>query len=128
VPLRPSGSAAAQQVSGTSFAGMYWQFPQQVAHLTTNGAALRTGDLLASGTVSGPERGSEGSLVELTWGGAEPLTVAGCERTFLEDGDEVVLTGQAVVNDGVVITLGEVSGRVLAATAGAVEVRRHLVG
>lgn len=125
IALRPAETAGEQQISSTSFAGMYWQFPQQIAHLTTNGASLRTGDLLASGTVSGPERGSEGSLIELTWGGTEPLGVAGHERAFLEDGDEVVLYGQAVVDDGVPIKLGEVRGQVLAANADAVEVRRH---
>ena len=72
--------------------------PQQIAHLTVNGAHLRTGDLLASGTVSGAERGSEGSLIELTRGGAEPLAVAGATRTFLEDGDEVVLRASATVD------------------------------
>jgi fumarylacetoacetase len=123
--LCPAEGGDEQQISSTSFAGMYWQFPQQIAHLTTNGASLRTGDLLASGTVSGPERGSEGSLMELTWGGAEPIDVAGHERSFLEDGDEVVLRGSAVVDTGVVITLGEVRGQVRAANADTVEVRRH---
>ena len=66
--------------------------PQQLAHATSNGASIRSGDLMASGTISGPERGSEGSLIELTGNGAEPLRLSGgSERTFLEDGDEVVL-------------------------------------
>jgi fumarylacetoacetase len=89
--------------------------PQQIAHLTANGAHLRTGDLLASGTVSGPVRGSEGSLIELTRGGAEPLAVAGTTRTFLADGDEVVLRASATVGDGVTLTLGEAEGRIVAA-------------
>jgi fumarylacetoacetase len=68
---------------------------QQIAHLTSNGAALRTGDLLASGTISGSEPDSRGSLIELTWNGAEPLRLeGGATRTFLEDGDEVVLRGR----------------------------------
>ena len=70
VELHPAGAAAAETVSRTTFAGLYWRVPQQIAHLTVNGAHLRTGDLLASGTVSGPERGSEGSLIELTRGGS----------------------------------------------------------
>jgi fumarylacetoacetase len=89
--------------------------PQQIAHLTVNGAHLRTGDLLASGTVSGPDRGTEGSLIEATRGGAEPLAVAGTTRTFLEDGDEVVLRATAAVAPGVTITLGEATGRILPA-------------
>ena len=113
VALRPAGGTGEQVVSHTSFAGLYWRLPQQIAHLTCNGAHLRTGDLLASGTVSGPERGSEGSLIEMTRGGAEPLAVAGVERTFLEDGDEVVLRASAEVAPGVTITLGEAAGRIV---------------
>ena len=72
--------------------GLYWTMPQQLAHATSNGASVRTGDLMASGTISGPSKGSEGSLIELTRNGAERLTLeSGAERTFLEDGDEVVL-------------------------------------
>jgi fumarylacetoacetase len=77
---------------------LYWTMPQQLAHATSNGAALRTGDLLATGTISGPEPGSEGSLIEMSG------------RPFLEDGDEVVLRGRA--GD---VELGEVRGRVLPA-------------
>ena len=77
--------------------------PQQLAHATSNGASIRTGDLMASGTISGAERGSEGSLIELTWNGSEPIRVADGTRTFLEDGDEVVLRGEP---------LGEVRGRI----------------
>jgi fumarylacetoacetase len=76
-----------------------------------NGASIRTGDLFASGTISGPERGSEGSLIERTWNGTRPVRLAdGSTRTFLEDGDEVVLRGRA--GD---VELGEVRGRVLPA-------------
>jgi fumarylacetoacetase len=79
-------------VSRTSARHLYWSVEQQVAHVTVNGASLRTGDLLAAGTISGPGRHERGSLIELTWNGAEPLRLAdGSERTFLEDGDEVVL-------------------------------------
>jgi fumarylacetoacetase len=83
---------------------LYWSIAQQIAHLTVNGASLRTGDLLATGTISGPEREERGSLIELSWNGQEPIELAdGSTRTFLEDGDEVVLRGDP---------LGEVRGRI----------------
>jgi fumarylacetoacetase len=95
-------------VSRTNARSLYWSMPQQLAHATVNGASLRTGDLMASGTISGAERGSEGSLIELTRNGAEPLELAdGTTRSFLEDGDEVVLRGRAGA-----VELGEVRGRV----------------
>ena len=85
--------------------GLYWTMPQQLAHATSNGASIRTGDLMASGTISGGERGSEGSLIELTLERrrAGPLRDR-TERTFLEDGDEVVLRSDV---------LAEVRGRIL---------------
>jgi fumarylacetoacetase len=102
-----------QPVSRPPAAGLYWTAAQQLAHLTVNGASLRTGDLYGSGTVSGPERDQYGSLLELSWGGAEPLTLAdGSTRTFLEDGDEVTITATAPGTDGGRICFGEVSGRV----------------
>jgi len=83
---------------------LYWSIAQQIAHLTVNGASLRTGDLLATGTISGPKREERGSLIELSWNGQEPIELAdGSTRTFLEDGDEVVLRGNP---------LGEVRGRI----------------
>ena len=83
---------------------LYWSIAQQIAHLTVNGASLRTGDLLATGTISGPERSERGSLIELSWNGEEPIELPdGSTRTFLEDGDEVVLRGDP---------LGEVRGRI----------------
>jgi len=98
-------------VSRTNARGLYWTLPQQLAHATVNGASLRTGDLLASGTISGPEHGSEGSLIELTSNGAHPIRLGdGSERTFLEDGDEVVFRGRA--GD---VELGEVRGTVVPA-------------
>ena len=115
VDLRPAGAGTATTVSSTTFAELYWTFPQQIAHMTSNGAHLRTGDLLASGTVSGPNRGSEGSLLELTRAGAEPLRVGDVERSFLEDGDEVTLRGSATVAPDVTLTLAEVHGRVMPA-------------
>jgi fumarylacetoacetase len=102
-------------VSVPPFAQMYWTGAQQLAHMTINGASLRTGDLFASGTVSGSEPGERGSFVELSWNGAEPMELAdGQERTFLEDGDEVVITATAPAGDGGTIDLGEVRGRISA--------------
>jgi fumarylacetoacetase len=104
------------EVSHPPFRGLYWTPAQQLAHLTVNGASLRTGDLYASGTVSGDERGQTGSFLELTWGGKDPVTLAdGSTRTFLEDGDTVTLTATAPGADGTTIALGEVTGRVLPA-------------
>ena len=101
-------------VARPPYSSMYWSPAQMLAHMTVNGASLRTGDLFASGTISGPERGQRGSLLELSWGGREPFTVAGAERTFLEDGDEVVLRYTAPGAYGR-IGLGEVRGTVLPA-------------
>jgi fumarylacetoacetase len=105
-------------VSSPPYASMYWSPAQMLAHLTVNGASLRTGDVYASGTVSGPERAQRGSLLELTWNGSEPLTLDdGSERGFLLDGDEVTISGWAVDGDRGRIGLGEVSGRVWPAPA-----------
>jgi len=97
-------------VSRPAYASMYWSPAQMLAHLTVNGASLRTGDLFASGTISGPERDQRGSFLELSWGGAEPFGRDG--HTFLRDGDEVVLRYSAPGTDGDRLTLGEVVGRV----------------
>jgi len=98
-------------VSRTNARGLYWTMPQQLAHATVNGASIRTGDLFASGTISGAEPGSEGSLIELTWNGERPVRLAdGSQRTFLEDGDEVVLRGRA--GD---VELAEVRGTIASA-------------
>jgi fumarylacetoacetase len=100
-------------ISSPPFAGMYWTPAQQLAHLTVNGAALRTGDLFASGTVSGPAPGERGSLIELSWGGAEPLKLAdGSTRSFLADGDEITITATAPATDGTRLSFGAVTGRV----------------
>ena len=100
-------------VARPPYSSMYWSPAQMLAHLTSNGASLRTGDLFASGTVSGPQHDQRGSFLELTWGGAEPVTLSdGSVRTFLEDGDEVVLSATAPGRLGGRIALGEVRGRV----------------
>jgi len=101
-------------VSRPPFATMYWTPAQMLAHMTVNGASTRTGDFYASGTVSGPDREQRGCLLELSWGGAEPLTLPdGSVRTFLEDGDEVTITATAPGAYGTRIGFGEVSGRIL---------------
>ena len=100
-------------VSRPPYAEMYWSPAQMLAHLTVNGAPTRTGDLFASGTVSGPEKDQRGAFIELTWGGRDPVTVAGAERTFLEDGDEVVLSATAPGADGSRIGFGEARGRII---------------
>ena len=102
-----------QLISRPPFAGMYWTAPQQLAHLTSNGACLRTGDLIASGTVSGAAPDQRGCLLELSWNGSSPLTLAdGSTRSFLADGDEVSITATAPGPQGTSIGLGEVRGRI----------------
>ena len=105
-------------VSRPPYSAMYWSPAQMLAHMTVNGASLRTGDLFASGTISGDEREQRGSFLELSWGGAEPFALPGTTggRTFLEDGDEVTLRATAPGALGNRIALGEVSGRVDPAT------------
>ena len=104
---------AGQVITRPPFAAMYWTPAQQLAHLTVNGASLRTGDLFASGTVSGPDRDQWGSLLELTWNGRDPLSLPGGERRgFLADGDEVVITATAPGPGGGRVGLGEVRGTV----------------
>lgn len=99
-------------ISEPPFSAMYWTAAQQLAHMTVNGASLRTGDLFASGTVSGDAPEQRGCLLELTWGGKTPLQLPDGERAFLEDGDEVTLAAWAPGPDGARIGLGEVTGRV----------------
>jgi len=95
------------------FATMYWTPAQMLAHTTVNGAPTRTGDVYASGTVSGPERDQRGSLLEMSWGGTEPIVLpGGVTRTFLEDGDTVTLTATAPGPDGARIGFGEVTGTI----------------
>ncbi|WP_225803247.1 fumarylacetoacetase [Streptomyces sp. NK15101] len=111
--LRISVEINGEVVAEPPFSSMYWTAAQQLAHMTVNGASLRTGDLYGSGTVSGPEVNQRGSLLELTWNGRDALDLPGGKRTFLEDGDEVVLTAWAPGPDGTRVALGEVRGRVV---------------
>jgi fumarylacetoacetase len=102
-----------EPIARPEFRSMYWTPPQQLAHATSNGASVRTGDLFASGTVSGPEKEQRGCLLELTWDGTEPLELSGgARRTFLQDGDTVVISATAPGCDGSTLTFGEVTGTV----------------
>jgi fumarylacetoacetase len=104
-------------LSRPPYARMHWSPAQMLAHVTVNGASVRSGDLYASGTVSGPSRGEFGSMIELSDNGSLPVQLDdGSSRTFLEDGDEVSITATAPGPDGCRVGLGEVAGRVLPAT------------
>jgi fumarylacetoacetase len=99
------------RVSHGNLRDVYWTFAQMVAHHSSNGCNLRPGDLIASGTVSGPAKENRGSLIELTWRGKDPLTLpSGEERRFLEDGDEVVLRGRCEREGFASIGFGECRG------------------
>ncbi|MET9733858.1 fumarylacetoacetase [Streptomyces sp. NPDC006458] len=112
--LRISVAVNGQLISEPPFSTMYWTAAQQLAHMTVNGASLRTGDLYGSGTVSGPAEAQRGSLLELTWNGRDAFELPDGKRTFLEDGDIVTLTAWAPGPDGVRVGLGEVTGRIVA--------------
>jgi fumarylacetoacetase len=95
-------------VSRPRCADMYWAYAQMLADLTSNGASVRPGDVFASGTVSGPEPAQRGCLLELSWNGTQPITLAdGSTRAWLHDGDEVVVSASAGA-----LTLGDVSDRI----------------
>jgi fumarylacetoacetase len=103
-------------VARPPFAQMYWTAAQQLAHLTANGASVRTGDLFASGTVSGPDPDQRGSFLELTWNGTQPIALGdGSTREFLADGDTVTISATAPGPDGSRIGFGDVTGTVLPA-------------
>ncbi|MFK0022419.1 fumarylacetoacetase [Streptomyces sp. NPDC090798] len=110
--LRISVAVNGHVVSEPPFSTMYWTAAQQLAHMTVNGASLRTGDLYGSGTVSGPSEHERGSLLELTWNGRDTLDLPDGKRAFLEDGDEVTLTAWAPGPGGTRVGLGEVTGRI----------------
>jgi fumarylacetoacetase len=115
--MRRAGKKPAT-VSRTNFRSMYWNMAQQLAHVTVNGTAIRPGDLYASGTISGSEPGSEGSLIELTWNGARPIQVDGEVRAFLEDGDEITIRGWCASGD-LRVGFGRARGRIVQAVASA---------
>ncbi|MDH4389116.1 MAG: fumarylacetoacetase [Fimbriimonas sp.] len=114
VKLKPEEAADYTTVSKTNANQLYWSFDQQLAHQASNGTPLSWGDLYASGTISGTEEGSFGSLLELTWRGSKPVQVGETSRKFLEDGDSLVLTGYCQ-GEGFRVGFGEVEGTILPA-------------
>uniref|UniRef100_A0A7N0UEC3 Fumarylacetoacetase n=1 Tax=Kalanchoe fedtschenkoi TaxID=63787 RepID=A0A7N0UEC3_KALFE len=113
VQIKPSGQDAPLTVSRSNFNHLYWTITQQLAHHTINGCNLRPGDLLGTGTISGPEPESYGCLLELTWNGQRPLSLdANTTRKFLEDGDEVIFSGSSK-GDGYTIGFGTCTGKIV---------------
>ncbi len=105
-------------ISGSNFKYLYWNMCQQLAHHTVNGCNMQTGDLLASGTISGPEKDSYGSMLELSWRGENPIKLPnGEERKFLQDGDTLTISGYCQ-GEGYKIGFGEVTGKILPAAGG----------
>jgi fumarylacetoacetase len=102
-------------VSRSNYKYMYWNMNQQLAHHTVNGCNIRCGDMMASGTISGPEEGSYGSMLEISWKGTKPFAMNdGSTRTFINDGDTVILRGYAE-KDGVKVGFGSCRAKVLPA-------------
>jgi fumarylacetoacetase len=115
VALRAASMTAPQSICRTNFKYMYWSSVQQLVHHASSGCAMTIGDLLGSGTISGPEQNQRGSLLEISWNGSEPLELAdGVRRTFLEDGDSLVMRGWCQ-GDGYRVGFGEVEGTIVAA-------------
>jgi len=115
VNLKGEGMKNSKTISTSNFRYLYWSMAQQIAHHTVGGCNLRPGDLLASGTISGPKKEMRGSLLELTWRGTEPIEMEnGEQRVWLEDGDQLTITGWCQ-GEGYRIGFGEVTGRVLPA-------------
>jgi fumarylacetoacetase len=113
--LQTGKSDSSHIITRTNFQNLYWSISQQLAHHTVNGCNLEPGDLLASGTISGPTEESRGCMLELTWRGANPLSLPNGEtRKWLEDGDRLTITGWAE-GDDYRVGFGEVTGRVLPA-------------
>jgi fumarylacetoacetase len=115
VGLKTARMNAEARICRTNFKYMYWSSVQQLVHHASSGCAMSVGDLLGSGTISGAEKDQRGSLLELSWGGAEPLELAdGERRTFLEDGDSLKIAGWCQ-GDGYRVGFGEVEGTILPA-------------
>ena len=113
--LKPEGAARETVLARTNYREMYYSAAQQLCHHASSGCEMNVGDLLGSGTISGPEKHQRGSLLELSWGGKEPVELEGGEsRSFLEDGDTAILRGFAR-GDGYRIGFGECRGTVLPA-------------
>ncbi|MEH2565112.1 fumarylacetoacetase [Bradyrhizobium sp. AZCC 2289] len=115
VALRAAPMNEAANISSTNFKYMYWSSVQQLVHHASSGCAMNVGDLLGSGTISGPEKNQRGSLLEISWNGTEPLELpGGVKRTFLEDGDSLVMRGWCQ-GDGYRVGFGEVEGTIVPA-------------
>jgi len=115
VSLRAATMNAAQTICRTNFKYMYWSSVQQLVHHASSGCAMNVGDLLGSGTISGPEKNQRGSLLEISWNGTEPVDLdGGVKRSFLEDGDSLVMRGWCQ-GDGYRVGFGEVEGTILPA-------------
>jgi fumarylacetoacetase len=115
VTLRPQQAQQATTISRTNFRHMYWTMAQQLAHHTVSGCNARVGDLMGSGTISGPAEDAYGSLLELTWNGKNPLELKeGGRRAFIEDGDELTLAGWCQ-GDGYRVGFGKCVGEILPA-------------
>ncbi|XP_068322814.1 fumarylacetoacetase [Pyrus communis] len=112
VQIKPAGQDESHVVTKSNFNNLYWTLTQQVAHHTINGCNLRPGDLLGTGTISGPEPDSLGCLLELTWNGQKQLSLNGTPRKFLEDGDEVIISGFSKGN-GYNVGFGTCSGKIV---------------
>ncbi|HEY3600692.1 MAG TPA: fumarylacetoacetase [Chthoniobacterales bacterium] len=113
VQLQTAQMSGPQTISETNFQNLYWSISQQLAHHTVGGCNLQPGDLLASGTISGPSEASRGSMLELTWRGANPLQLpSGETRKWLEDGDRLTISGWAE-GEGYRVGFGEVTGRIV---------------
>ena len=114
VIIEPDGGEQ-EVIARTNYNEMYYSAAQQLTHHASSGCAMNAGDLLGSGTISGPEKSQRGSLLELSWGGKEPITLAdGSTRSFIEDGDTMILTGHAT-GDGYRIGFGACAGKILPA-------------
>jgi fumarylacetoacetase len=114
VALRAAQMNEGQRIGRTNFKYMYWSSVQQLVHHASSGCAMNAGDLLGSGTISGPEKDQRGSLLEISWNGTEPIELAGgVKRTFLEDGDSLVMHGWCQ-GEGYRVGFGEVEGTIVA--------------
>jgi fumarylacetoacetase len=114
-PAMAVAGSGYEVICRTNLQRLYWNPAQHVAHATVNGASLRAGDVHASGTVSGTEPDSFGSMIELAWGGERPLVLGGEQRSFLADGDSVLMRAVVDPNGSSPFSLGEVEGTIIAA-------------
>jgi fumarylacetoacetase len=113
VEIKPKGHSRGATVTRSNFRHMYWTMKQQLAHHTITGCNVNPGDLLGSGTISGPTPDSFGSMLELSWRGTKTVELGGgMTRRFLEDGDEVILSGYCQ-GDGYRVGFGQAAGEVL---------------